>query len=156
MRGAVALVLAVLAGRGGLVASQEPGAASGVTFKQGKGDPRTSHPDGKTQVERDWLKDSTGQARAKLTRGPCETVACFSFSADGKLLAVGIRYDSFTGSRSGNGTIRGYVRVYDTGTGDLVKDSGPGTIGPVEHVAFSREGDVVLYQTGKYEEHGGK
>jgi len=153
----VAIVLAVLAGGNSLVRSQEPKkAAEVVVFKKGKGEPRTTHPDRRTKVDGDRLKGPGGKELAKLTKGPSETVACFSFSRDGRLLAVGIRYDSVKENKGKDGTIRGYLRVYDARTGALLQNSGAGIIGPVEHIAFSERGDVVFYQTGKYEEHGGK
>src|SRR5262249_32911701 len=114
----------------------------------------TAHPDGRTKVEGNRLKAAGGKELATLTRGPDETVACYSFSPDGRLLAVGIRYDSVRGGK--DGTIRGYLRVHDATTGALLRDSGAPVIGPVVHVAFSERGDVLLYKTGMYKEVGGK
>jgi len=150
----VASALALLTVAYNPLRSQEPQkAAAALVMKEGKGKPLTVHPDGQTKVQVDRLKGPGGKELAKLTKGSCETVACYSFSRDGRLLAVGIRYDSVRGNE--DGTIRGYLRVYDATTGALLRDSGAPVIGPVRHVAFSEKGDGLLYQTGKYEEVGG-
>ena len=150
----VAIALALLTFANNPLCSQEPQqAANALVWKKGKGKPVTVHPDGQTKVQVDRLNGPGGKELGKLTKGACETVACYSFSRDGKLLAVGIRYDSVRGGE--DGTIRGYLRVYDATTGALLRDSGPPVMGPVQHVAFSEKGDVLFYQTGKYEEVGG-
>ena len=152
--GGVAFALALLTVVYNPLRGQEPQkTVAALVLKEGKGKPLTVHPDGQTKVQVDRLKGPGGKELAKLTKGSCETVACYSFSRDGRLLVVGIRYDSVRGNK--DGTIRGYLRVYDATTGALLRDSGDPVIGPVQHVAFSEKGDVLLYLTGKYEEVGG-
>jgi hypothetical protein len=107
----VASALALLTVAYNPLRSQEPQkAAAALVMKEGKGKPLTIHPDGQTKVQVDRLKGPGGKELAKLTKGSCEAVACYSFSRDGRLLAVGIRYDSVRGNE--DGTIRGYLRVY--------------------------------------------
>jgi hypothetical protein len=155
MLAALALALAGTGLAGAQIKQLPRKGAYALGMKEGKGKPLTVHPDGQTKVQVDRLKGPGGKELAKLTNGPCETVGCYSFSRDGRLLAVGIRYDSVRGNKGGDGTIRGYLRVYDATTGALRWDSGAREIGPVEHVAFSEKGDVILYQAGKYQEVGG-
>jgi hypothetical protein len=129
-------------------------AAVALTLKAGRGKPVAAHPQGKAKVEAGGLTDAKGKRLAKLTRRSDESVSCWAFKPDGRLLAVGISYDS-TGGGKNDGTIRGYLRVYDPATGELLGDAG-GVFGPITHVAFSEDGKVLLYQTGQYKAIGGK
>src|SRR5262249_19697499 len=99
-------------------------AAAALALKQGSGEP----------VLTPARAGLAGMVKL-ISWGDAESVSCRAFSPDGKLLAVGIRYDSVRDRKEG-GTIRGYLRLYDTATGAMLGDAG-GTFGPVATLAFS-------------------
>jgi len=133
-------------------------AAVRVRLRSGGGKPMKDHPDAKVEVVAGELRDPEGNKRlAELSRGN-QFASCWTFSPDGRLLAVGIDDDGSRGNDPGSKddyTIRGYLRVYDAATGERLGDAG-GTFGPVTHVAFSKDAKTLFYQTGAYQEVGGK
>lgn len=141
-------------------------AAVGVGLKRGRGKALRKDPNGKVTVKVEpsgeaQLTDRRGKRLARLSyslsadRDPDEEVACWTFSPDGGLLAVGFRYDSLKNCRK-DGMIQGYLHLYDPATGELLGEAGQARVGPVTHLAFSADGKTLLYQTGKYMEKGGK
>jgi hypothetical protein len=128
-------------------------AAAEVKLKQGWGKALRQDPTGQSKVAGKELQDASGKRLARLSTHRWEALASWSFSADGRLLAVGISFDSRPGDDK-DYTIRGYLRLYDAQSGELLGYPG-GLFGPVTHLAFSRDGKTLLYQTGKYKEVGG-
>lgn len=127
----------------------------GLVMRQGNGTPLTIHPkDKKIHIKDDRLFGAGGNLLAVLVRQRSEAVSCYAFSPDGRLLAVGICYDSI--QKNKDGTLRGYVRLYEVSSGRLLWDSGAPVIGPVEHISFSKEGDAILYRSGRVVFEGGK
>jgi hypothetical protein len=134
-------------------------AAASLALKQGRGKALRQHPKGKAKVkakefEVGELRDGRGKLLATLSKGEYESVASWAFSPDGRFLAVGIHYDSYQHGSMKDGTIRGWLRLYDAATGELLGFAG-GNFGPVKRLAFSADGKILLYQTGKYQEIGG-
>jgi hypothetical protein len=128
--------------------------AAAVVLKNGRGKPLLKHPKGKARVK-DWeLQDAKGKRLANLNpKGFLGDISCWAFSLDGRLLAVGYNHDD-SKDCSRDYTIRGWLRVYDTATGDWLGDAGS-LFGPIKHLAFSKGGKTLLYQAGEYKEKGG-
>jgi hypothetical protein len=74
-------------------------------------------------------------------------IACWAFSPDGKLVAIGCRYDE---GRKVDNTRIGHIRVWDTATGALVAEK-PGQTGPIRRLAFTKDGWGVLFEADPYE-----
>jgi hypothetical protein len=132
-------------------------AAYAVTVKkEGRGTPIRTDPQGRVRVERGDLLDDSGKRLTILDNKGI--VASWSFSPDGRFLAVGIRSDSVnrTGKRGDSGTIRGYLHLYDAASGKLLRDCTSDRLGPVTNVAFSKDSKTLFYEAEKYEEVGGK
>ena len=129
--------------------------ATTLKLKAGRGDAQEADWAKRVKVEKGELIDARDQTLAQLTR-PHESVSCWTFTSDGRLLVVGIRFDSAAGkSKASGGTVKGALRVYDTETGESLGAAG-GYFGPVTHVAFDKDGKTLLCETGDIKEIGGK
>lgn len=128
-------------------------AATSLKLRSGHGEAREADPSKKVKVEKDDLRDAKGQTIAHLTRAH-ESVSCWTFSADARLVAVGIRFDSGNG-RDGGGTVKGGLRLYEAQTGEQLGGAG-GYFGPITHVAFAPDGKALLYEMSDIKEIGGK
>lgn len=131
-------------------------AAASLKLRLGRGEARTAAPSNKLKVEKGELLDARGQALAHMA-GRHESVSCWTFSADGRLLAVGFRFDSAAGQseKGGGGTVKGALRLYDAQTGEPLGGAG-GYFGPITHVAFDKDGKALLYETTEIKEISGK
>jgi WD40 repeat protein len=74
-------------------------------------------------------------------------ITCWSFSPDGKLVAIGGGY--VTHFRSGDNNI-GDIRVWDTATGKLVAQ-GPKGIGQICQLAFTKDGKTIQFVAEEFD-----
>jgi hypothetical protein len=76
-------------------------------------------------------------------------IACWAFSPDGRLVAIGSRF--IEGNK--DKTNVGYIRVWDTATGALVAEN-PGRTGSIRRLAFTKDGRRVLLEADRHEIYG--
>ncbi len=135
-----------------------------VTFRAsivGAPEPLRESPDGQITVQggRFYYK-VTGQALSGLLsqvnlneekRGRNKRTACWAFSPDGKLLAIGTAINVWESIRCGA------IVVWDLTTGKIVACRGGEAnferdkLGPVSKVAFSQDSQTLYYSAGSFE-----
>ena len=81
---------------------------------------------------------------------PGLSAKCWSFSPDGKLVAIGSEYRRGRGSDPDDPVCIGNIRVWEVATGKLVSHRGGRELGAIKKCAFSEDGKTIYFDADRY------